>query len=138
MPGDPHTYRHRVRFRECDKMGVVYHVHYLDWFEVARTEALRDLGFPYKQIEESGYILPVTDLAAKFHQPARYDDEIIVETRVSISKSAVRITCEYVIRREKEDLKLVTGHVTLCFFDPKRSRPVSAPDEFLRLLRGDH
>ena len=66
-----HTYFHRVRYRECDPMGVVYHAHYLDFFEAARTEALRELGLAYKSMEEAGFQMPVIDLAVKYRKPAQ-------------------------------------------------------------------
>ena len=54
-----YVYRHRVRYRECDPMGVVYHTHYADYFEAARTEALREIGLAYKTLEEAGVQMPV-------------------------------------------------------------------------------
>jgi len=132
-----HTYQHRVRFRECDPMGIVYHVHYLDWFEVARTEALRELGVSYKSIEAAGTILPVTGLHAKYHLPARYDDEVLVETTCHLSQSGVRIRFEYEVKRKVDNALLVEGSVSLCFFDRGRSRPTPAPQRVIDVLRGE-
>jgi len=116
-------------------MGVVYHVHYLDWFEAARTEALRDLGVPYKDVESGGVILPVTNLEASYHLPARYDDVVIVETRCKLSDSGVRIRFEYLVKRASDQALLADGRVSLCFFDSKRSRPTSAPETVRRALQ---
>ena len=130
----PHAFHHRVRFRECDPMGIVYHVHYVDWFEYARTEALRDLGVPYKDISDRGIILPVTHLEIDYKDSARYDDIVRVETRPVLSSSTVRISCHYRILREPDDHLLVTGRVDLCFLDPERGRPVRAPESVASLL----
>ncbi|MEM9998619.1 MAG: thioesterase family protein [Bacteroidota bacterium] len=126
-----HLYRHRVRYRECDPMGVVYHAHYLDYFEAARTEALRAWGVPYRRLEETGVIMPVVDVRLQYHRPGRYDDLLVIETTFP-EPPGVRVPIDYVVRREGEDGEvepkpLVSGRVTLCFVDPKRHRPISAP-----------
>ncbi len=122
-----HVYRHRVRYRECDPMGVVYHAHYVDYFEAARTEALRAQGLAYKSLEDSGIIMPVVDLAVRYHRPARYDDLIEVTVRVE-EPPEVRVRFDYAVRREGEETVLVSGAVTLCFFDTERRRTVRAPE----------
>jgi acyl-CoA thioester hydrolase len=134
MEAATHIFRHRVRFRECDPMGIAYHVHYLDWFEYARTEALRDLGVPYKDIADSGITLPVTHLEIDYRESARYDEMIRIETRATLSSSSVRIACNYRIFREEDDRLLATGRVDLCFFDPVRGRPVRAPESVTSLV----
>ncbi len=126
-------YTHRVRYRECDPMGVVYHTHYIDYFEAARTEALRGLGVVYKNLENDGIQMPVIDLALKYHLPARYDDLLEIETLIS-EPPRMRIRCDYTVRRKGEATPLVTGHVTLCFIDAKRNRPTLAPDHIQALF----
>ena len=66
----------RVRYAETDKMGVVYHANYFVWFEAARIQLLDDLGLPYNDLEERGYLLPVLECGAKFLQPAHFDDRL--------------------------------------------------------------
>lgn len=122
-----HTYRHRVRYRECDPMGLVYHAHFIDYFEAARTEALRELGLAYRDLEASGVIMPVIDLAAAYHRPARYDDVLEV-TSIVAERPSTRIRIDYEVRRAGEPDLLVTGHVTLCFVDAARNRPIRAPE----------
>lgn len=134
MPLSPHIFRHRVRFRECDPMGIVYHVHYLDWFEYARTEALRDAGVPYKEIEDGGLALPVTHLEIDYRESARYDEEILIETTPELSDSTVRISCHYRVLRADDERLLATGRVDLCFLDPERGRPVRAPEKVTNML----
>ena len=71
----------RVRYAETDRMGVVYYAHYFVWFEVARAELLRTLGWTYRAMEDAGVLLPVIDARCDYRRPARYDDEIEVRTQ---------------------------------------------------------
>ncbi|HET6566747.1 MAG TPA: thioesterase family protein [Rhodothermales bacterium] len=129
-----YVYQHRVRYRECDPMGVVYHTHYLDYFEAARTEALRELGLAYKKLEESGIMMPVVDLSVQYKRPARYDD--LLEIRAIFDElPGMRATIRYEVVRAGEDEILTTGHVALCFIDAARSRPVPAPEPVLHAFR---
>ena len=68
----------RVRYAETDQMGVVYYANYFVWFEVARTDLLRTLGWTYREMEDSGVLLPVIDAQCEYRRPARYDDEVEV------------------------------------------------------------
>ncbi|WP_018756079.1 acyl-CoA thioesterase [Paenibacillus terrigena] len=77
----------RVRYQETDQMGVVYHANCLNWFEIGRTELIRELGIQYIDIEKRGLLLPVTELTTKFRMPARYDDQITVCTRIAAYSS---------------------------------------------------
>jgi acyl-CoA thioester hydrolase len=74
--------RVRVRYAETDQMGVVYHSNYLIWFEVGRVEFIRQLGLNYKQMEEEGCGIAVVDVHVRYKAPARYDDELMIETRL--------------------------------------------------------
>lgn len=135
------TYRHRVRYRECDPMGVVYHGHYLDYLEYARTEALRNAGLPYRQLEESGIIMPVVDISIRYLSPARYDDLLEVTTRVAKMPS-VKVVFDYDVS-VVEDARTAEpvaprlsarAEVTLCFVDAKTGRPRRAPESVTRVL----
>lgn len=121
-----YSYRHRVRYRECDPMGIVYHTHYLDYFEAGRTEALRNLGLPYRDLESQGIIMPVVDVDVRYRGPAHYDDMLVVEVTFDEMPS-VRVPIDYTVHREGESETLVTGHTTLCFMNAERRRPISAP-----------
>ena len=125
-PALRHVHRHRVRYRECDPMGVVYHTHVLDWFEAARTEALREAGLPYRELEESGIIMPVVEAHLQYHASVRYDDLIEIEA-VFAEAPRVRVPIDYAVRRTGEDAVLISGRVTLCFVDRERGRPVPPP-----------
>lgn len=124
----PYTYshRHRVRYRECDPMGVVYHTHYLDYFEVARTEALRGAGVRYRDLEDQGIIMPVVEAKVQYLGPVHYDDLLIVKARFE-QMPTVRVPIDYSVQREGEDEELATGHTTLCFMNAENRRPVRPP-----------
>jgi acyl-CoA thioester hydrolase len=79
-------------------MGVVFHGNYVTWFEIGRTEWIRNAGYHYKDIEEQGLLLPVVDLQCKYVQPARYDDTVLVCTRIA-DYSPVRVSFESQIRK---------------------------------------
>ena len=130
-----HVHRHRVRYRECDPMGVVYHTHVLDWFEAARTEALREAGLPYRELEDRGVIMPVVEATVRYHASVRYDDLVEVEA-VFAEPPRVRVPIDYAVRRAGEEPVLVSGRVTLCFVDAARGRPVAAPDAVRALFAG--
>jgi acyl-CoA thioester hydrolase len=115
-----------VRYAETDMMGVVYHGNYLPWFEIGRTNLLKEFGVPYRQLEADGFFLPVVEVQAKYHRPAVYDDTVTVITTLR-EKPGVRITLEYEIRRE--DTLLVTGKTVHAFID-REGRPSRPPASF--------
>lgn len=121
-----YTYEHRVRYRECDPMSVVYHTHYLDFFEMARTEAMRDLGLAYRTLEDDGIIMPVIKVAVQYHAPAYYDDWLAIEAHFA-SMPTVRIPIDYVVKRPADSTRIATGHTTLCFMDAEARRPIRLP-----------
>ena len=114
-------------------MGVVYHTHYLDWFEAARTEALRELGLAYRDLEAGGVSMPVVEASIRYHGAARYDDEVRVETTLHPPAGA-RVETEYAVRVEGVDRPIVTGRVTLAFLDAERRRPISPPAHVIALF----
>ena len=97
MPARRVTARQRVRYAETDGFGVVYYANYLVWFEVGRTAYLRDVGLPYRGLEERGLHFPVTDVECRISNPARYDDEIDIVTWIDEIRSR-EVTFEYEIR----------------------------------------
>ncbi|HLS94954.1 acyl-CoA thioester hydrolase [Sphingobacterium allocomposti] len=118
----------RIRYAETDQMGYVYYGNYAAFYEVARTEMLRSTGISYKELEEIGVMLPVTDLTCKYYQPARYDDLITIKTYIR-EKPTVRIKFEYEIYNE-DGLLLNTGYTQLVFVDMEKNRPCRAPQIF--------
>jgi acyl-CoA thioester hydrolase len=104
--------RVRVRYVETDQMGVVYHSNYLVWFEIGRVEFIRQLGLNYKQMEEEdGCGISVVDVHARYRAPARYDDELMVETRLLAARGAV-IKFGYRILRISDGVLLCEGETT--------------------------
>ncbi|NRF92230.1 acyl-CoA thioesterase [Paenibacillus frigoriresistens] len=103
-----HQHQFRVRYEETDQMGVVYHANYLTWFEMGRTELIRELGYPYRRIEEKGLLLPLVEAEVKFKKPARYDDLVCVNTRV-IDMSSVRLHFAYEVRKVSEEMMALTA-----------------------------
>lgn len=93
-----HAWPLRVRYQETDQMGVVYHMNYLNWLEIGRTEAIRALGVAYRDLEAEGLFLPLTDAQMAFKRAARYDDEVVVFTRVA-EFGALRIRFESEARK---------------------------------------
>jgi acyl-CoA thioester hydrolase len=116
-----------VRYAETDMMGIVYHANYLPWFEVARTQLLREHGFPYRQLEADGYRLPVLEVSAKYLRPALYDDTLTIVATIR-ERPLLRIRIDYEIFREEE--LLVTGHSVHAFCDLK-GRPTRPPAAFV-------
>jgi acyl-CoA thioester hydrolase len=84
----------RVRYAETDRMGVVYYANYFVWFEVARADLLRSLGWTYREMEDSGVFLPVIEAQCDYRRPARYDDEVEIRTMGSVD-SPVRMSFTY-------------------------------------------
>ena len=113
----------QVRYAETDMMGIVYHANYLPWFEVGRTTLLKECGFPYRDLETQGYLLPVIELGVKYQRPALYDDTLTIITRLK-ERPVLRIHLEYEVRRG-DDL-LVTGFTTHAFIN-KAGEPVRPP-----------
>ncbi len=121
-----YTHTHRVRYRECDPMGVVYHTHYLDHFEAARTEALREAGLAYKELEATGILMMVTEASLRYHRPARYDDVLRIEATFTETVGP-RLPIDYAVRRDGHDRVLVSGRVVLTCVDRATMRPIQTP-----------
>jgi acyl-CoA thioester hydrolase len=98
-----------VRYAETDRMGVVYYANYFVWFEVGRTEWLRETGWTYRELESDGVSLPVIEAHCEYHQPARYDDEVEIHTRATLL-TPVRIRFDYELRRGAEAQAAAVGH----------------------------
>jgi acyl-CoA thioester hydrolase len=122
-----YTHSHRVRYRECDPMGIVYHTHYLDFFEAARTEMLRTTGTSYRDIEKNGISMPVVDASVKYKQSAMYDDVLLIIVTIPDEPPTVRVRFEYDVVRESDNTLIATGVTTLCFIDQATGRPCRAP-----------
>jgi len=118
----------RIRYAETDQMGYVYYGNYASFYEVARTEMLRQTGISYKELEDRGVMLPVIELHTRYFQPARYDDLITIRTTIR-ERPNVRIKFEYEIFNEQGDL-LNSGMTQLVFVDIEKNKPCKAPQVF--------
>src|ERR1700754_2729974 len=122
----------RVRYAETDQMQVVYHSNYLIWFEIGRVEFIRQLGLDYKTMEEEGCGIAVVDVHVRYRSPARYDDELVIETRLLAARGAV-VKFGYLIRRISDGLPLCEGqtvHVVVGRNMKKRSLPAKYAECF--------
>jgi acyl-CoA thioester hydrolase len=122
----------RVRYAETDRMGYCYYGNFAAYFEVARVEALRELGVTYKQLEDNGVILPVLDYQIRYFIPAYYDEELRIETTIESVKGA-RIFFKYETFNEKNE-KLNAATTTLVFVDFKTKRPMNPPADLIEIL----
>lgn len=120
----PVTLDFRVRYAETDAMGVVYYANYLVWFEVARADLLRSLGWTYREMEASGVSLPVIDARCEYRAPARYDDEIAIHTE-GWMRSPVRMEFAYRVVRSDGVLS-ATGSTMHAAMNPD-GRPCRLP-----------
>jgi acyl-CoA thioester hydrolase len=122
----------RVRYAETDKMGYVYYGDYAQYFEVGRVEALRELGWSYRAMEDNGIMLPVMEFSVRYLKPAYYDDLLTVKTYIKEAPTA-RIKFYHEIYNEKGE-RLTTGEVTLVFINMKTNKPCAAPDEMVKAI----
>jgi acyl-CoA thioester hydrolase len=121
----------RVRYAETDKMGVVYHAHYVVWFEVGRTEWCRAAGLPYRSMEDSGLLILVTGLSCRYRRPARYDDALTV--RAAMTELGSR-GCEFSYEIVSGEDEILCDGSTRHVFADLSGRPRRAPEEILEKL----
>jgi len=124
--------RVRVRYAETDQMGVVYYANYYVWFEVGRTDLLRESGWSYREMEREGLSLPVIESHCEYKQSARYDDEIEVRTRGGII-SLVRVRFDYDVSRAADGALLAVGHTVHASLD-RDTRPRRLPNRVVELF----
>lgn len=117
----------RVRYVECDPMGFVHHTVYPVWFEMARTELLRESGIAYAELERRGVLIAVVKLETKYRRPARYDDMLKVTATVR-HVGGVRIEHDYEVRRGEE--LLCTGSTVLACLD-REGKLRGVPEELM-------
>ena len=122
----------RVRYAETDRMGIVYYSHYLVWFEVGRTDWLRDAGWTYRAMEDEGLALPVIEAHCEYRAGARYDDEIEIRT-VARPVSPVRLAFDYEVVRRADGQTLAAGYTVHATLD-RSGRPVRLPARVRDLL----
>ena len=114
----------RVRYAETDRMGLLHHANYFVYFEMGRTELLRQGGVSYREIEDAGHFLVIVDIGCKFKRPARYDDLLTLRT-TTVRVTHVKIVHEYQVFRDGQ--LLAEGHSTLACVD-RDGRPQALPE----------
>jgi acyl-CoA thioester hydrolase len=119
------TSKVRVRYAETDKMGIVYYANYLVWFEVGRTDLLRERGWSYREMEGDGLSLPVVEAACAYRRPALYDDQLEVRT-TGVLLSAVRVRFDYRVVRPADAATVAEGHTVHASLD-RNGRPARLP-----------
>ncbi len=122
----------RVRYGETDQMGYVYYGNYAMYYEVARVESLRKIGFPYKELEEKGIMLPVLENSSTFLYPAKYDELLEIKTKI-IDIPGVKLKFHYEIYNESKKL-IHRGVTLLAFVSKKTGRPCRPPNDMIALL----
>jgi acyl-CoA thioester hydrolase len=122
----------RVRYSETDQMGTFYNARALEWFEVGRTELLRQLGIPYAQMEARGVFLPLVEAHLSFQGRARYDDELEMSTRVRLDGRA-RLRFDVAICRRDDGAAVTAGHTIHAVTNPA-GRPIRPPAWLLDVL----
>ena len=134
----PVTSQVRVRYAETDQMGIVYYANYLVWFEIGRVELLRSLGLAYSQLEpEHECILPVVEATCRYRSPARYDDQILIETRPALLRGPVIKFAYRILRKAPEGeppTLLAEGETVHVVCDDKLNKK-PLPEHYAEALR---
>jgi acyl-CoA thioester hydrolase len=124
----------RVRYADTDQMRFAYNGKYFEYFEVGRTEMMRDLNLTYKTIEENGYYMPVIETKIRFFSPAFYDELLEIETRVE-KLPVAKVHIDHIIRAKDRNIVICEGYVELAFIDAKSNRPTRAPKIFVDTVK---
>ncbi len=125
----------RVRYNEVDRMGYVHHGNYAAYFEMGRTELMRDLGINYKELEDKGVILPLSEFTVSFYSPALYDELLRLETSL-LSCSGVRLIFGYKLYNQDNQF-IAEGKTTLVFVNAETGKPVRPPKDINQKLIED-
>jgi len=120
----------RVRYADTDQMKYVYNGKYFEYFEIGRTEMMREIGLPYKLIEENGFLMPVIETKITYLSPAFYDEVLEIQTIVS-DFPKVKVHIDHIIKSLDRDVEIVKGYVELAFVNSKTMKPTRAPKIFV-------
>jgi acyl-CoA thioester hydrolase len=124
----------RTRYNETDKMGIIYHANYITYYEIARTEMLRNTGvYSYEEMETSGIMMPVVEIQSKYISPAYYDENLTVRITIKEMPTA-KMTFYYEVFNGKQVL-LNTGMTVLAFMNSKTRRPCRPPQKLIDCLK---
>ena len=124
----------RVYYADTDHEGVVYYANYLRWFEIGRTEILRQNGYDYSDIEKKNIIVPVVEVKCSYKKSAKYNDIIIIKTTIGdIGNSSIKFNYE-ILRKTGNEL-LAEAHTINVFVDRKTMKPIKIPEELRKALQ---
>ena len=124
----------RVYYADTDHEGVVYYANYLKWFEIGRTEILRQYGYDYSGIEKKDIIVPVVEVKCSYKQSAKYNDVVIINTTIgNIGNSSIMFN--YEIIRKKDKKLLAEGYTINVFVDRKTMKSIEIPEELRKALQ---
>ena len=129
-----HKIEHRVIYGDTDAGQVVYYANYFRWFESGRREILRSLKINYLELEKRGIITPVVESHCNYLHPARYDDVVIVETKIADVKEK-SIKFENRVLRKKGKKLLAVGYTINVFVDKKKMKSIKIPDDLRKKIR---
>ena len=124
----------RVRYAETDQMGVVYHSNFFPYFESARAESIRDLGFTYADMEKMGVIMPVVDVHCRYLRPAKYDDLLTIKTTLKELPVHHKIEFHHEVFNEQEEL-LAVAKIILYFMEAKGMKKTTMPAALLEKIQ---
>jgi acyl-CoA thioester hydrolase len=124
----------RVQYFETDQMHYVHHGRYIEYFERARTEMLRDFGLPYSEIEEMGYFMPVKEVGITYQNPAFYEDMLVVECKVNGANSPV-VRIDHKIYKKESGTVVVEGFVKLVFVNRETKRVSKPPLAYTEMMK---
>jgi acyl-CoA thioester hydrolase len=126
--------RLRVRYAETDQMGVVYHSNHLIWFEIGRVELMRQMGFPYRDMERNdGYFIAVAEVNCRYRAPVHYDEEVIIRTRLKRVRESV-VIFTYELLRADDGALLAEGE-TIHVVTDSTMKSARLPGKYLQAFR---
>ena len=128
-----HRCSHRTLYADTDRSEVVYHSNYLRYFELGRTSLMRDVAYPYREIEDSGYVYPIIDLGISFYKPLYYDDPMWIHTR-PLELERVRLKFDYIITHLESGEIVCKGFTRHCALNTS-GRPVAVDEKTVQLWK---
>lgn len=128
-----HRCRKRTLYADTDRSAVVYHANYLRYFEFGRTSLMRDAAYPYREIEESGYVYPVIEMGVQFHGPLHYDDLMLIYTRPA-ELERVKLRFDYLITHLETGRVICIGFTRHCALNSS-GKPVAVDPKTVHLWK---
>jgi len=132
---DVYTYQTRVRYAEIDRMGVAYHSRYIEWFEAARTDMLREKGLPYNRLEARGFSLPVIEIHCRYFKSVIYDELVTIHTSVK-HVNRLKLHLIYNVYGESDDILRADGFSLHCFVN-RQGKPVRVDRQLVIFIGGN-